>query len=79
MAGPDFRRLRREGSAHVAVEVRLLGVAHSEHRFPAPSSEPALPYLVAPLKGHSLSPRSCPATRPSAPSESHTNMTVEAT
>ena len=40
--------------------------AHSEHRFPAPSSK--LPDLVTPLKGHSLSPRSCPPTR-SASSE----------
>ena len=32
---------------------------HSEHRFPAPSSK-TLAELVAPLKGHSLSPRSCP-------------------
>ena len=30
---------------------------------------PNLPDLVTPLKGHSLSPRSCPATR-SAPAES---------
>ena len=29
-----------------------------------------LPDLVTPLKGHSLSPRSCPLTLPSAPSES---------
>ena len=51
---------------------------NSEHRFPAPSSKlraplsgtflQTLPDLVTPLKGHSLSPRSCPATR-SAPSE----------
>ena len=41
-------------------------LSHSEHRFPAPSSR--LPDLVTPLKGHSLSSRSCPATR-SAPSE----------
>ena len=40
--------------------------AHSEHRFPAPSSK--LPGLVTPLKGHSLTPRSRPPTR-SAPSE----------
>ena len=39
---------------------------HSEHRFPVPSTK--LPHLVTPLKGHSLSPRSCPPTR-SAPSE----------
>ena len=37
-----------------------------------------LPDLVTPLKGHSLSPRSCPATR-SAPSERFGYMTVEAT
>ena len=37
------------------------GQAHSEHRFPAPSSK--LPDLITPL-----SPRSCPPTR-SAPSE----------
>ena len=38
----------------------------SEHRFPAPPPNSA--ELVTPLKGHSLSPRSCPPTR-SAPSE----------
>ena len=38
-----------------------------------------LPDLVASLKGHSLSPRSCPSTR-SAPSESSgTDKTVDAT
>ena len=38
-----------------------------------------LPGLVTPLKGHSLSPRSCPPTR-SAPSEGFgTNKTTEAT
>ena len=40
---------------------------HSEHCFPAPSSKLCRD-LVTPLKGHSLSLRSCPATR-SAPSE----------
>ena len=53
---------------------------HSEHRFPAPSSTvthtlraslsgtflQTLPDLVTPLKGHSLSPRSCPPTRSAA-------------
>ena len=49
-----------------------------EHRFPASSSKlqaslsgtflQTLPDLVTPLKGHSLSPCSCPPTR-SAPSE----------
>ena len=53
-------------------------IPHTEHRFPAPSSKlraslsgtflQTLPDLVTPLKGHSLSPRSCPPTR-SAPSE----------
>ena len=40
------------------------------NRFPSLSGTflQTLPYLVTPLKGHSLSPRSCPATR-SAPSE----------
>ena len=41
------------------------------HTLPAPLSGTflqTLPDLVTPLKGHSLSPRSCPATR-SAPSE----------
>ena len=34
----------------------------SEYRFPAPFLK-TLPDLVTPLKGHSLSPRSCPPTR----------------
>ena len=38
-----------------------------------------LPDLVTPLKEHSLSPRSCPATRSAPPKGSGTNMTVEAT
>ena len=42
--------------------------AHSEHRFPARSFKLCQIWLRHPLKGHSLSPRSCPATR-SAPSE----------
>ena len=43
--------------------------SHSEHRFRALTLLQPLPDLVMPLvKGHSLSPRSCPPTR-SAPSE----------
>ena len=39
-----------------------------------------LPDLVTPMIGHSLSPRSCPATRSEHPPKgSGTNMTVEAT
>ena len=38
-----------------------------------------LPDLVTSLKGYSLSPRSCPATRSRPPKGSGTNMTVEAT
>ena len=56
-------------------EYNVIGLdPHSEHRFPAPSPSlsgtflQTLPHLVTPLKGYSLSPRSCPATR-SAPSE----------
>ena len=41
--------------------------AHSEHRFPGTLLQ-TLPDLVTPLKGHSLSPRSCPPTG-SAPPE----------
>ena len=39
--------------------------SHSGHRFPTPSSKLC---QIKPLKGHSLSPSSCPPTR-SAPSE----------
>ena len=35
--------------------------AHTKPRFPAPFLQ-TLPELVTPLKGHSLSPRSCPPT-----------------
>ena len=38
-----------------------------------------LPDLVTPLKGHFLSPRSCPPTRSAPFGSSGTNMTVEAT
>ena len=54
--------------------------SHSEHRFPAPSSKlraslsgtflQSPPDLVTPLKGHSLSPRSCPPTRSAPPERS---------
>ena len=45
----------------VKVEVAVLGSSarHSRHRFPVTFLQ-TLPDLVTPLKGHSLSPRSCP-------------------
>ena len=62
---------------------------HCEHRFPAPSSKlraplsgtflQTLPDLVTPLKGHSLSPRSCQRRGQPHLKGSGTNMTVEAT
>ena len=69
---PEWKSLCRMGVPNERCEI-----PHSEHRFPAPSSK--LRGLVMPLKGHSLSPRSCPPTR-SAPSERfRTDKTVEAT
>ena len=50
------RRLKR-GQEHIALRVSLSGTFLQ-----------TLPEMVTPLKGHYLSPRSCPATR-SAPSE----------
>ena len=48
------------------VTYKVRNEAHSEHRFPDPFLQ-TLPELVTPLKGHSLSPRSCSPTL-SAPS-----------
>ena len=51
-------------------DARSVGTDHTpaKHRFPAPKFLQTLPDLVTSLKGHSLSPRSCPPTR-SVPSE----------
>ena len=54
---------------HCRTSLPILGVpfmvlpAHTKPRFPAPFLQ-TLPELVTPLKGHSLSPRSCPPTVP---------------
>ena len=60
--------MRRDLKWRSLVVLRWRYEAHSEHRFPAPKFLQTLPDLVTPLKGNSLSPRSCPPTR-SAPSE----------
>ena len=58
-------RVCRKGAGKRALEREA--VAHTEHRFPAPSSK-LCHNLVTPLKGRFSSPRSCPPTR-SAPSD----------
>ena len=69
-------RVCRKGAGKRALEREA--VAHSEHRFPEPSSK-LCQNLVTPLKGCLLSPRSCPPTRQRPPKGLGTNKTVEAT
>ena len=64
-SGRVWRKVQESGTRSVSPDVTLSG------KLRAPLSGTflqTLPDLVTPLKGHSLSPRSCPATR-SAPSE----------